>query len=131
MAPKREVGPDSHYAVLWCASKGYNAGSFWLGRAQLGLALLGLAFPSVLNFNEWQQNEQCSSAATARMICRQTKTSEEKLSHSLSRRRRRGGDGVKPQITPKVRPSNPVNSAAAAAVTVISQRQWTLCGHNN
>lgn len=33
--------------------RGYDAGSFWLGTVRLGLALLGLAFPSIPNFNEW------------------------------------------------------------------------------
>lgn len=78
LAPKREVGPDSLYALLWRARKGYNAGSFWLGKVQLGLALLGLAFPSILNFNEWQLHEQCSSVATVMMIFEQMKNSTEK-----------------------------------------------------
>lgn len=61
MAPKRVVGHDSHYALHRHARKGYNAGSFWLGTVQLGLALLRLAFPSILHFNEWQLHEQSSS----------------------------------------------------------------------
>lgn len=56
LVPEREVGPDSHYALRRRASKGYNAGSFWLGTAQLGLAPLALAFPSILHFNEWQRH---------------------------------------------------------------------------
>lgn len=79
LAPKWEVGPDSHYAPLWCASKGYNAGSFWLGRVHLGLAPHSLVFPSVLNFNEWQLHEQCSSVATVKMILEQMKKSTEEL----------------------------------------------------
>lgn len=86
LAPKREVGPDSHYALLWRASKGYNAGSFWLGRVHLGLAPHSPVFPSVLNFNEWQLHEQCSSVATVKMIFEQMKKSTEKLSDSETKK---------------------------------------------
>ena len=50
-----------------------TAGSFGLGRVQLGLALLRLAFPSVQNFNEWQLHSQCSSVATMMMVFEQIK----------------------------------------------------------
>jgi len=46
LAPKREVGPDSHYALLLRARKGYNGRQFWawqsaawLGAAQIGVSI--------------------------------------------------------------------------------------------
>lgn len=54
-------------------------GSFWLGRAQLGLALLRLAFPSILNCNEWQLHSRCSSVASVTVISARMKTLYEKL----------------------------------------------------
>lgn len=54
-------------------------GSFWLGRAQLGLALLRLAFPSILNCNEWQLHSQCSSVASVTVISARMKNLYEKL----------------------------------------------------
>lgn len=135
LAPKREVGPDSHYALLWRARKGYNAGSFWLGRAQLGLAQLRLAFPSILNFNEWQLHEQCSSVATVMMIFEQMKKSTEKLLIVwLWLRDEEGEERTQEDIVQKMkvclmntahqllqmRRQNPLNSSAAAAMTIIN-----------
>ena len=130
LAPKREVGPDSHYALLWRARKGYNAGSFWLGTAQLGLALLGLPFPSILNFNEWQLHEHqwrqwwwsSSRWKSPRKSCRRL-SGEEKVEKIM------WCTNEKVYLT--VHPSNSVNSSTAAAATIISQWQRTLSCHNN
>lgn len=136
LAPKREVGPDSHYALLWRARKGYNAGSFWLGRAQLGLAPLRLAFPSILNFNEWQLHERCSSVATVMMIIEQMKKStakkllivwlwlrdeeEEKRTLEHMYKKMKVCLMSTTQRLLQMRCPNPLNSSAAAAMTIIN-----------
>lgn len=74
------------------ASEGYNAGSFWLGRAQLGLApARPPAFPSVQNFNERQPHEERRSSVKTMFqqmkIKRKKKNSLSKLNPEKPRRR--------------------------------------------
>lgn len=65
------------------ASEGYNAGSFWLGRAQLGLApARPPAFPSVQNFNERQPHEERRSSVKTMFQQMKIKRKKKTLSQS-------------------------------------------------
>lgn len=68
LAPKKSLDLTHIMFSFGMPGRVTTAGSFGFGRAQPGLALLRLAFPSIQNFNEWQLLSQCSSVATMMMV---------------------------------------------------------------
>lgn len=131
--PKERL--DLTYVMLSAGtpSKGYNAGSFWLGTAQLGLARLRLAFPSIPNFNEWQRSlwavlisgyrddDLDQTKNILRKVCaglrqKQNKTEVDLMDTTNLSWKQLGERRIK---LLKVHPTNPVNPSTAAAMSII------------